>query len=256
MPSTRTANKLDRSSLAMVGAALLVIGLVAGLSFWQESQTHERRLREQGESLVRLLAAMPRDQLLPAQGSSPFQLLQHGDGAGELAYATLVDPAGRALLEVTAPGLFVPVSAMPEAPSAWLGERALRDAPSGRDILEFHAPVFQGADLSGFVRLGYFAPGLGFDSRQVSFLATLALLVFSLVPLFHLLLRREVQPLRRASSEIASFIHEGRLQPVAVHAAGELAEFVGNFNRAMQLAQQRVQVLEHDQETLETSAGC
>jgi PAS domain S-box-containing protein len=245
---------MDRSSLAMIGAALLVIALVAGLSFWQQGQTHERRLREQGASLVRLLAAMPRDQLTPADGASPFHVLQHGDGAGELAYALLVDPNGRALLEVTAPGLFVPSTALPAQPSAWLGERRLQDAPSGRDILEFHAPVFRGTELSGFVRLGYFAPQLGFDSRQVSFLATLALLVFSLVPLFHVLLRRAVQPLRRASSEIAHLIHEGRLQPVAVHAAGELGEFVGNFNRAMQLAQQRVQVLEHDQQTLETSS--
>src|SRR5262245_31024718 len=98
MPSSSTANKMERSSLAMVGAALLVIALVAGLSFWQQGQTHERRLREQGASLVRLLAAMPRDQLTPADGTSPFHVLQHGDGAGELAYASLVDPSGRALL--------------------------------------------------------------------------------------------------------------------------------------------------------------
>ena len=254
MPATLPANKMERSSLAMIGAALVVIALVAGLSFWQQARTHEQRLRAQGTSLVRLLANMSVARLAPAQGGSPFNVLQHGDGAGELAYVALVDPDGQAIFEVTAPALFLPPEAMPASPSAWLGERRVHDEPSGRDIMEFHAPVFTDSELSGFVRLGYFAPRVGMSPGQLSFLATLALLVFSLVPLFHLLLRREIRPLRHASGEIAHLIEEGRLQPLAVDAAGELKEFVGHFNRAMQLAQQRVQVLEHDQLELETSS--
>ena len=238
----------------MIGAALLVIALVAGLSFRQQNATREQRLRAQGMSLVRLLAKMPTAQIAPEHGSSPFQLLQHGDSAGDLAWAVLVDLQGRALLELTAPGVVVPGAPLPEAPSAWLGDRRLNDVVDGRDVFEFHAPVFDGTELSGFVRLGYFAPRLGPGTQQLSFVATLALLVFSLVPLFHFLLRREIRPLRHASGEIASLIEAGRLQPVSVQAAGELADFVGHFNRAIQLAQERVKVLEHDHLELETSS--
>ena len=230
----------------MVAASLFVIALIAGLLFWQQREGREQRLREQGTSLVRLLAQMPRSQLAPAHGSGPFQVLQHGDGARELAYAALVDLNGASVVDVTAPAVFVPATPMPESPSAWLGERRLHDEPSSREILEFHAPVFDGTELSGFLRLGYFAPARGLDAGQLSFLATLALLVFSLVPFFHLLLRREIRPLRRASGEIASLIEEGRLQPVQVEAAGDLADFVSQFNRAMELARERVRLLEHD----------
>jgi two-component system, OmpR family, phosphate regulon sensor histidine kinase PhoR len=256
MPSSAPTNKMERSSLAMVRAALLVIGLIAGLSFWQQNRTQEQRLRVQGTGLVRLLANMPYVELTPAGGGSPLRLLQPGDGSGELAYAALVDLGGRSLVEATAPGLFLPNATLPgaDAPSAWFGERRLRDEPSGRNLIEFDAPVFDGADLGAFVRVGYFAPDFGPSARELPFIATLALLVFLLVPLFHWLLRREIRPLRQASGEIASLIEEGRLQPVAVHAAGELADFVGHFNRAITLAQQRVHVLEHDQQELETSS--
>jgi signal transduction histidine kinase len=254
MPSRRPAYKTERSSLAMVAASLLVIGVIAGLMFWQQGASHEQRLRAQGASLVRLLGKLSPAELAPAHGNGPLQILQHRDDASELAYVALVDASGATLHEAAAPGVFVPAAPLPETPSAWLGERRLADAPSGRAILEFHAPVFDGAELGGFVRLGYFADGQLLDAGQLSFLATLALLVFSLVPLFHLLLRREIRPLRRASGEIASLIEEGRLQPVEVRAAGELAEFVGHFNRAMELARQRVSALEHEHVELETSS--
>lgn len=238
----------------MVAASLLVIGVIAGLLFWQQGASHEQRLRAQGASLVRLLGKLSPAELAPAHGHGPLQILQHRDDASELAYVALVDPNGATLHEATAPGVFVPAAPLPEAPSAWLGERRLEDAPSGREILEFHAPVFDGAELGGFVRLGYFADGNAFDARQLSFLATLALLVFSLVPLFHLLLRRELRPLKRASGEIASLIEEGSLRPVEVRAAGALAEFVDHFNRAMELARERVTALEQEHVELETSS--
>jgi PAS domain S-box-containing protein len=253
MTIRRPPSKIERSSLAMVAASLVVIAVIAGLLFAQQRETREQRLREQGASLVRVLAKMPRSQLAPTQGSGPLQLLRHGDES-ELSYAALVDVEGRTLAEVTAPGVFLPSAPLPESPAAWLGERRLADGPSGREILEFHAPVFDGAELSGFLRVGYFAPRIGLDAGQVPFLATLALLVFSLVPLFHLLLRREIRPLRHASGEIAHLIEEGRLQPLQVQAGGELAEFVGHFNRAMELAQQRMLALESDHVELETSS--
>ena len=118
----------------MVAASLVVIAVIAGLLFAQQRETREQRLREQGASLVRVLAKMPRSQLAPTQGSGPLQLLRHADES-ELSYAALVDVEGRTLAEVTAPGVFLPSAPLPESPAAWLGERRLADGPSGREIL-------------------------------------------------------------------------------------------------------------------------
>ena len=58
--------------------------------------------------------------------------------------------------------------------------------------------------LAGHIRLGYLKPGIGIAIDQLPFLATLALPIFLLTPLFYFLIRREVRPLQKVNSSSTS----------------------------------------------------
>ena len=86
------------------------------------------------------------------------------------------------------------------------------------------------------------------------FLAMIALPVFLLAPLFYLLLRLEIRPINAANQQISRLIEEDGFKAVTVAATGELGEFMERFNRFVELASSKVQVLEADKERLLTSS--
>jgi len=212
-------------------------------------------IRSQGVSLVRALSGVPYEQLVPGgEQQSVVQVLRHRADDNDFAYVSIVDAQGKSVNEMVADGVIVPAAKIPEEPSSWLGENHLELLGDQRKIIEFHAPLLDDSDLQGFVRLGYLYPIVGFSVSQLPFLAAVALPVFLLVPLFYLLLRLEVRPVRAASREINRLIEGESLRRVEITASGELGEFMQRFNDFVALANSRIQGLEQDQQRLITSA--
>jgi len=246
--------KADRIGLVIVLASLSAIAAIAYLVF--QSQ-HEHRLddiRGQGVSLVRALSGVPFDQLVPGgTQQGVMQVLRHTSSNDDFAYVSIVDRDGRSVNEVASDGFIVPAAEIPEQPSAWLGETQIELLPYKRKIIEFHAPLLEAGDLQGFVRLGYHYPDFGLDMSQLPFFAAVALPVFLLVPLFYLLLRLEVRPVREANREISRLMDGENYRQLEVSATGELGEFMRRFNGFVELANARIEGLEQDQKRLITS---
>ena len=247
--------KADRIGLVVVLASLSAIAVIVYLVFQYQTGDRLADIRSQGVSLVRALSAVPYDQLVPGGAQEGVvQVLRHAANDNEFAYVSIVDPQGRAVSEVTAQGLIVPAARIPTEPSSWLGENHLELVPDQRKIIEFHAPLLVGGDLQGFVRLGYLYPTVGIGMSQLPFLATVALPVFLLAPLFYFLLRMEVRPVRAASREISRLMEGESMRRVEVAATGELGEFMQRFNAFIERSSSRIQCLEQDQQSLITSA--
>ncbi len=245
--------KDERLGLSMIAASLLVIGLILALMFHYQQQAKEARIRSQGVSLAKVLSEMGYEQLASTTGQrGVLQAMAHRRSDTDFAYGVVVDGNGKPVTQVSAPGVIIPALGLPSEPAFWNGDRAL-SLGDGRQILEFYAPLFREEDLAGHVRLGYFAPTFGLSYEQLPFLATLALPIFLLTPLFYLLVRREVRPLQKANSQIENLLEQGQMQKVDIQASGELAEFVQKFNSFVQLAKDRVKELESDQARLITS---
>ena len=155
--------------------------------------------------------------------------------------------------EVAGDGVIVPPASMPQEPAAWLGESSAQLRNDGRKIIEFHAPLLEAGELKGFVRLGYLHPSAGVGMAELPFIAAVSLPVFMLVPLFYVLLRLEVRPVRKASEEIGRMIEGDGFRSVEISATGELAEFMRRFNSFIELASTRIQTLEQDQSRLVTN---
>ena len=246
--------KSDRIGLVVVLASLAAIASIVFLVFQFQTGDRIADIRSQGGSLVRALAAIPYTQLQSGgEQQGVIRVLKYSADDNDFAYVSVVDRDGKTVNEVVSDGMFVPFAELPTEPASWLGEKHVEMAPDGREVIEFHAPLLENGDLQGFVRLGYLHPRSGLDMSQLPFLAMVALPVFLLVPLFYLLLRLEVKPIRAANQEINRFLEGETLRNVEVTATGELGDFVRRFNEFIERANTRIKGLEQDQTRLITS---
>ena len=222
----RTWNR-ERLGLLMITASLVVIALTVGMLFVNQQQAEENHIRKQGVSLVRLLSRMPFDEVIPQNGrQGVLSVLEHISDRSAFAYLAIVDADNRPLSEISAQGVPAPSAPLPVKPALWHGERMLTQA-DGREISEFHAPLLDDGRLAGHIRLGYLRPRIGLSMDQLPFLATLALPIFLLTPLFYFLVRREVRPLARVNSQLDQLVEQGNLNRIEITATGELQEFMG-----------------------------
>lgn len=247
--------KADRIGLVVVFASLLAIAALSYVVIRYQHMDVVDDIRKEGVSFVRAVSAVPYEHLMPGgTQQGVLRVLAHGTRNDSFAYVSIVDPDGRSVNEWAADGIIVPPSRFAAEPSAWLGETQHEIAPSGKRILEFHAPLLDAGDLDGFVRLGYRYPALGIDLQKLPFYAAMSLPVFLLVPLFYLLLRLEIRPVRRANAEISRLIDGEPLRKLEVAATGELGDFLLRFNRFIEFAAQRIELLEQEQRQMITSS--
>ena len=133
----------QRFGLIMILATLLVMGATAYLLFDYQRVNREAQARAQGLELARLLGGMQWQELAPKQGSQGvMELLRRGQGNPDFAYGALVDASGRIVVDVTRPGVIVPVASIADEPAAWLGQRQVSAAAGDIRFIESHAPVF------------------------------------------------------------------------------------------------------------------
>ena len=246
--------KSDRLGLLMVAATLAVIALIVGALVAYQNLDHDKKIRSQGVSLARSLSSLPLDQLAPGPDRRGVLHAVVGAQRSEgFAYALLVSSNGSTLAEVVAPGLVVPLAAMPAEPAAWFGEQALRTPDDARRILEFHGPVMDRGNLVGFVRLGYLADAPRLGVEQLSWSAALALPIFLLTPLFYFLVRREMKPLAQLGLDLQRMAcpAEGASPPMPDGL--QLQEFVERFGRFLGATEARMRELESERQTTVTS---
>jgi len=243
----------DRLGLAMIVASLVAISLTVATLLWNQKQSQEKQIRAQGVSLTRMLSGLPYEQLVPSQGrqellSTIFQS-QHDQN---FAYAAIVDADNNPIAVASAPGSTMPLADLPEKPGGWLSDRMLV-ASNGDTIIEFYSPLDAGEDRLVYLRLGYLQPVVGVSLEQVPFLATLGLIIFLLTPLFYLLVRKEVRPLREANEKITAIIESDQFKKIDLQVPAELTGFLDRFTAFVEFAKQRIDVLENDQTKLVTS---
>lgn len=246
------SSSADRAGLFVLVAGLAAALLVAFLAVRNQTEQRATELVDQGSRLVKALAAIPKDGLVPSPGRpNPLAAVLRAHGNADLAYGLVTDPQGQPLSEVTAPGLtpsVLPLAA--DKPAEWFGHRPVDSGAAGLELIEFHGPLLQNGRLEGFVRVAFRAPTLGFDARQLPFLAGLALPILLLVPLFFFMLRSQLRPLQEVSQ---------RVEQLAASAPPDLAgdpaarDLVTRFGRFLDATEKRIRELEAGRGDAETA---
>lgn len=246
------SSSADRAGLFVLVAGLAAALLVAFLAVRNQTEQRATELVDQGSRLVKALAAIPKDGLVPSPGRpNPLAAVLRAHGNADLAYGLVTDPQGQPLSEVTAPGLtpsVLPLAA--DKPAEWFGHRPVDSGAAGLELIEFHGPLLHDGRLEGFVRVAFRAPTLGFDARQLPFLAGLALPILLLVPLFFFMLRSQLRPLQDVSQ---------RVEQLAASAPPDLAgdpaarDLVTRFGRFLDATEKRIRELEAGRGDAETA---
>ncbi len=244
----------QRFGLIMILATLLVMGATAYLLFDYQRTNREALARAQGLDLARLLGGMQWQELAPRRGSQGvLELLRRGQGNPDFAYGALVDTSGRIVVEVTRPGVIVPVARLGDEPATWLGQRLVDQANGAARFIESHAPVFDDSRHAGFVRLGYHQPRIAPAYADMPFMASLLLPIFLLAPLFYFLLRREFQPLRQLSNRLDKIADDTGPQAVELQPSQALSDFMQQFSNYIEATQARIENLNRERDELEMS---
>ncbi len=245
--------KTQSLGLSMIVATLCAIALVVYQSLSHQHRVEAQNVRAQGQSLAQLLSEVPASQLTAQNTRNTLSILQHSLPRNVLAYAVVVNANGRAVSQVNRQGVVVPPGSVAASPSEWNGERQLK-LVDGRDIREFYAPVLVGSSFRGAVRLGFFEPEFIAGWQNLPMIASMALPVFLLAPLFYFLMRRQLLPLQQTQQKIASQLDAAAGRELKVDVNGELGEFLTNFNDYFRRASERINLLEHDNHSVQASS--
>jgi len=244
----------ERMGLTMILASIAVIGVTVYLSLNLRNNEQVENLRNQGASISRILADVPFSELRARQQDhGPLRMLQLGQDSDEFAYAVVVNGDGEVLNAVNSPAVDVNAVVSGVSADPWFGERELKAFSDGRKVLEFSAPALEQEKVVGSIRIGYFLPTLGLAPGQMPFIASIALTIFLLTPLFYFMVRREIRPIHAVNDEIASRISGGEFNSCTIEATGELREFIDRFNGFMELARGKIEGLERDNTELVAS---
>ncbi len=239
----------EKLGLMMIGGSLLVVAIMAALLARSQQAADLDRIRTQGLSLAQLVAEVPFKQLLAERSQNTLQSVYRGQSKSELAYAAVVNIEGMPLAQIAAPGVVISQADGAMKPGAWTGERAIV-LSNGAEIIEFYAPVMTAGELQGFIRIAYFAPNFAVNISQLPLIASLALPIFLLTPLFYFLLRREIRPLRHTHQQIVQQISSNDSNPFKLTMGDELAEFATNFNDFFKMATGKIAKLENERASM------
>jgi len=238
----------------MILASVIVIAATVYLLLSFESSARLAQLRSQGGSVSRILADIPFEELKTRQQDyGPLRILQLGQNADDFAYAVVVSKTGQILNAVNSPSVDVVGLVGNTQAGAWSGEREVTVIDSSANVLEFFSPIVDGNAVVGTVRVGYFVPKPGLTASQLPIVATMALIIFLLTPLFYFVVRREIKPVKAINAEISSRLNDGGLNACTVEATGEFGEFITRFNEFSDVMRARINSLEHDNGDLVTS---
>ena len=243
----------DRFGLAMIVASLVAITLIVLTLLWNQKESREAQIRVQGVSLARMLSGLSFQQLIPEQGQQDLlSTIFQSQNDPNFVYAAIISADDNLISAASAPGITIPPMDWPDRPVGWLSERSVTIS-SGASVTEFYTPLYADDSITAYLRLGYKLPGMGVSLEQLPFLATLALIIFLLTPLFYFLVSHEIRPLRDASDRITTIIESEQFRKIDLQVPGEFSGFIDRFIAFIDFAKQRIDNLEIEQEKLVTT---
>jgi len=234
--------KLNRIGIILIACALAAITLVVTLLVARQQTSREAQVRNKGVGLARSLSTVPVPLLVESGGRGGVLaavLASHDND--DFAYVTISDANGRTLAEIAGSGSIAPATPLPASAQAGFGERDLPAAGGSAPLREFYGPLADGSAGPRFVRVGFYQPRFAVLAQDVSFLALLALMMFLVVPVVYLVVKREVAPLAALNGQLRQLAAPGRPE---LHAADDMRELVANVQRYLDQAGTRIAQLE------------
>jgi len=234
--------KLNRIGIILIACALAAITLVVALLLVRQQASQEAQVRNKGVGLVKSLSTIPIALLAESGGRGGVLaavLASHDNG--DFAYVTIGDANGRTLAEIAGSGSIAPATALPASAQTAFGERDLPATGGRAPLREFYGPLLDRSAGIAFVRVGFYQPRYAVLPQDISFLALLALMMFLVVPVVYLVIKREMAPLAALSGQLRQLAAPGRPD---LQAQDDMRELAANVQRYLDQASARIAQLE------------
>lgn len=232
--------KLNRIGIILIACALAAITLVVTLLVVRQQDSQAAQVRVKGVGLAKSLSGIPVAQLDDGRTTGLLNALLAYHDDGNFAYAAITGADGRTLAEVASRGTMTPHAPLPADAAAGFAEREVPASPAGPALREFYGPMADRSDGIAFVRVGFHQPRFAVLARDVSFLALLALMMFLVVPVIYLLIKREMAPLAGLHDQLRQLAAPE--QPAAK--ADDVRELVTDMQGYLAQAGERIARLE------------
>lgn len=241
--------KNNRLGIVLIVSSMTIIALILGLLLQRQHAAQVEHVRIQGLGMLRSLAALPVSTLAPP-GNQPGilnSIFAYRDSP-DFAYAAISAAGQGDLAEVVSPGVLVP-GAAPHPALSGFAERVVASSQNARGIREFFGPLASGDGRLLQVRIGYFEPESLLSRRDLPFYGLIALAVFLLVPLIHLIIKREMAPLATLGEQLRTIAaNQPASNQVAPNPAldptHDVRSLVNKLNRYLDGATVRIRELE------------
>ncbi len=238
--------KLNRIGIILITCALAAITLVVALLVVRQQASQAAQVRNKGVGLVKALSTVPMALLADSSGRGGVlaAVLASNDDS-DFAYVTIGDANGRTLAEIAGSGSIAPATPLPADARTGFGERTLPATNGGAPLREFYGPLADAGGDAAFVRVGFHQPGFTVLAQDVSFLALLALMMFLVVPVMYVVIKREMAPLAALSTQL-----RGQLRQLAAPGrpdqpgADDMRELITNMQHYLDQAGARIVQLE------------
>ena len=239
----------------MITGALIAALVIVALFLHTQHSNRFKQIESHGLSLVQLLSRAPYSQLVP-QGpeQSLLQFLKTSQSDASFAYIVVTDINNNVVADVSTEGVNPPVHRIGKQPSFWFGTRDVSSSSDSSKFREYYAPVIVGEALTGHLRIGYSIPRFIPLIKNLSLYSMLVLPVFLLAFAFHLLLRRQLQPLAGIHNEIQSLYTTPSTANLDKSGLVETGQFISTINTSIKNIARRTDELESQNREALTSS--
>ena len=251
-----------RYGLLMLSACILVILTLATVLAAQKRDDSNALIDSIGRSNAKLLAEVSREKLHSAAAHSLLTSLRSELTGTSLAYIDIADSNGQSISSLVEPAVNIGPITNHLEPSQWNASSDL-ELLGGLLVKEFSAPILDKGQLAGIVRIAYVKATLLSCIKDSRLIASIALPVFLLAPLYLVIRRRQIRPLLRSQSKIiAQEASNDNLSPRDISILSDkhlksndsLDVFAGDLDVYVEKSRARVNTLQSDNASILASS--
>jgi two-component system sensor histidine kinase VicK len=242
----------EKIGLISIGAALAIIVIIMSLVFLYMKQNRMKELMADGFDLTEKVASYSAKGLDKTEANNIIKIVGLMGSKSGLVYAIIMDVNGQVIAHTNisfVDHLLTDPIALRAASSNNFLKQVYNESSTNRTIHEFSRPIYRDRNKVGAVRLGFslYAHPI-FSNSDIMGILLMAILVFSLVPIFYYCVRRSLGPISALNDELKNLLARDNFKKIEVDSADVAGKLVEKFNEAITRLQEKYNKLEvwHD----------
>jgi PAS domain S-box-containing protein len=247
----------EKIGLTAIGVSLIIIALIISLFVLYTKQKRQKELIDNGITLTEVVAGYSAKGLDEIDASNIITTVEKMGKKSGLMYGMIMDVSGRIVahtdINLVGEMLTDQITARVVSSNNPL-KQEYEDPGTSQTVYEFSRPIYTGNKKAGSVRLGFsHAKTPLFSSSDLRALIIIAILFFSVVPIFYYVVRRSLRPLVFLSNELNYLLENNEFRKVEVNSGKGMGKLIDRFNHVITRLKDKYEKLNVSYEDIEVA---